>query len=263
MFFFRVLCLVWLLSAAQPSLLPDHAMAQSREEISQEFDKINAALISRDKAFFRTNPLTQTMKDNVDATLDKAFAELPPGVPVETHLGSLSWKSFSSLTKDKSYTDWEAVYQHQFTEGWAVVSIRLRTEDGNTQMTRLLISRVPNDLRVVHAFTLHGKPVWRLLFFAVTCLAPVFMIVTLIVAVRERRQLKWWFLWAVFIVIGIGAVRLNWTTGDLFISPFTVGLLGAGFVRSSDLSPWTIALYLPVGAGLFWIKRARRSDAST
>lgn len=259
MFFRRVMCLLCLLSAVHLSLPADRAMAKSWEDISPEFDKINAAVLARDKAFIRANVDPKILTESFDADLDKAFAELPQGAPVETHIGSARSQSFSSLTKDKSYTDWEAVYQHEFTQGWAVVSIRLHTEDGKTQITRLLISRVPNDLRVIHAFSAAGKPIWQLIFLAVMVLTPIFIIVTLIVAIRERRQLKWWFLWAVFIVIGIGAVRLNWTTGQIHISPLTVGALGAGSNRFGDLSPWILVLYPPVGALLFWIKRARRS----
>ena len=261
MFFYRAICLLCLLSATCLGLPPGPVMAQGQDDIFREFDRINAAVIARDKAFFVANAQTEILKESFDANLGKAFAELPPGSPIETHLGSFRSQSFSSLTKDKSFTDWEAVYQHQFTEGWAVVSIRLRTEDGKTQITRLLISRVPNDLRVIHAFRLQGKPVWRLMFLAVASLVPIFIIVTLIVAVRERRELKWWFLWSVFIVMGIGAVRLNWTTGSIFISPFTMGIFGAGFIRAGDLAPWIMVIYPPVGACLFWIKRARRRGA--
>ena len=67
------------------------------------------------------------------------------------------------------------------------------------------------------------------------------------------RHGKW--LWAIFTLLGIGTVSLNWTTGQMTIEPVAVRLLGmrAGWV--DQYSPFVITLSVPLGAIVFLAKR--------
>ena len=73
---------------------------------------------------------------------------------------------------------------------------------------------------------------------------------------------KW--LWILFILIGVGKVAINWTTGEWQVSPLSIQLLSAS-VFNDGRRTLTVAVSVPVGAILFLFRRRlpiRQDDAT-
>ena len=84
-------------------------------------------------------------------------------------------------------------------------------------------------------------------------LIPVFIIVTLIFAVRYKLTQKW--LWIIGILIGFMKITINWTTGQVGFRLIGISILGADFFKFGNIAPWILSFSLPFVAILFWIKR--------
>jgi hypothetical protein len=65
---------------------------------------------------------------------------------------------------------------------------------------------------------------------------------------------KW--LWLIFIVLGIGKLVVNWTTGQVFFSELAIQL-PAGGAGAQAYGPWQVYASIPLGAITFLIRRKR------
>jgi hypothetical protein len=65
---------------------------------------------------------------------------------------------------------------------------------------------------------------------------------------------KW--LWLIFIVVGIGKLFVNWTTGQVFFTPLAIQLPPAG-ANAQLYGPWLVYVSIPLGAIIFLIMRKR------
>ena len=63
--------------------------------------------------------------------------------------------------------------------------------------------------------------------------------------------------WVAASLIGVSAVYVNWTTGEVSSQLFTVQLFSAGAVRASEFAPWILAFSFPVGT-LIALERYRK-----
>jgi len=96
--------------------------------------------------------------------------------------------------------------------------------------------------------TLRGKPWWQDLFLAYVILAPL-MMAAAFWKVVSTPGLRWKWLWAAAAFLGVGAMQMNWTTGQFLWQPITVNLIGAGLRRgASAFSPWMLSATVPIGA---------------
>jgi len=75
----------------------------------------------------------------------------------------------------------------------------------------------------------------------------------LVVCIRTPFKGRKWP-WVLFILVGIGRIAVNWSTGDWFISPVHFQLLGAS-ISAPFYGPWTVAVSIPLGAIMFLIMR--------
>ncbi len=68
---------------------------------------------------------------------------------------------------------------------------------------------------------------------------------------------KYWALWLVFIVFGIGSVSLDLTSGEITADLLHLTLLGAMFAKdvSGQTGDWVVSLSAPIGA-LLWFARS-------
>ena len=88
---------------------------------------------------------------------------------------------------------------------------------------------------------------------ALAVAAPLFSLYALVLCVRTRLRGKKW-LWIVAILLGVGALSVNWTTGQWNFQPAYVQLLSAS-ATASPYGPWVISVSVPLGAILFVLRR--------
>ena len=70
------------------------------------------------------------------------------------------------------------------------------------------------------------------------------------------------FLWFLFIIVGVGKLTMNWTTGQLTTHPLAFQLLGASYFRPGLYGPWLFSASWPLGAVIFYFRRKRLQIAS-
>lgn len=99
-----------------------------------------------------------------------------------------------------------------------------------------------------YRFSLVGKSPLHYAVFAGVVAVPLFTLFTSGWALFRRR----WG-WAVLVLFGLGALKLNWATGAWGIQPIYFNLLGAGFMKAgSAFAPWIFTVGVPLPAILFW-----------
>lgn len=221
------------------------------EEVRKKLNLINDAIISRDHGALRRSMVTTSMSDEeFAAKLDEVFVYLPGSTFVNRELAEYS-KFWLKTAGGTDRTTYSAGYQYEYTDGWAYVALQLTVENGNTVLHRLNITRLTQSLRELNGFTFAGKGAVHYVVFALAILIPIFIIATFVTCFR-MRNLKRRKRWLAFILLGVGGVALNWTTGASAINILSVGILGAGFFMASALAPVMFKVWFPLGAVLFW-----------
>jgi len=147
-------------------------------------------------------------------------------------------------------------YQYEFTNAWILATLTIDTMDEQKQVFGINVNPIPKSLGELNAFSFAGKGLkhYGMLFGAVAI--PAFMLFSLVVCVRTKMKKRKW-LWIIFIILGIGSLTLNWTTGQLSINPLNLQLLGAGCYKPGLYAQWTISIAFPLGALLFLLRRKK------
>ena len=205
------------------------------EEVRKKLNLINDAIISRDHGALRRSMVITSMSDEeFAAKLDEVFVYLPGSTFVGRELAEFNkfWLKTASGTDRTTYN---AGYQYEYTDGWVYVALQLTVENGNIALHRLNITRLPQSLRELNAFTFAGKGAVHYVVIALAVLIPVLVIATFVTCFR-MRNLKRRKRWLAFILLGVGGVALNWTTGASTLNILSVGILGAGFFMASATS---------------------------
>ncbi len=147
------------------------------------------------------------------------------------------------------------LYQLEFPRSWYTAELAIVSDDGRQKVIRFHLNRMTASLAETNRFTFRGKGAIHYVILLNVIGLPVFILYALIQCVRTRIKRKW--LWIPFILIGIGEVTANWTTGQIRLQPLAVHLLGAGFARWGLYGPWMVSVAFPLGAVLFLKKRRK------
>ena len=163
---------------------------------------------------------------------------------------------YNSHTFNREPTRYNLSYQYGYTDRWIIVNVAFRTlPDGKEEVFGLNVyDPMSQPLQEVHRFNLENKEVIHFVFLFCTVIIPLFILSTLVAAVRTKfRKRKW--LWIIFILFGLMQFSLNWTTGQVGWKLLNFQLFGAGALTASPYAPWILSFSIPVGSILFWIKR--------
>jgi hypothetical protein len=189
------------------------------------------------------------------AKLEEVARYFPPGDPRSVELvGARVW-----IAPGESTTN--LTFQYEFEQGWVAAAVVLNREDGGPpRVTGIHVNRLPDSLQRINAFTLSGKRASHYAFLLAAIGIPLFIIATLVACVRTRDLRRKWR-WILFILVGFGAVTLDWTTGQIRFAPLSIRLLGAGAVAASPYAPWHVTVSFPLGALTFVALRLRSRRA--
>ena len=149
-------------------------------------------------------------------------------------------------------------YEHQFADRWIVTTVGLQeSKHGYVSIYNFrTMNPTQESIVTLNQFSLKNKSITQYLFFAATCLVPVFVLTSFVVAIFTKFPRRKW-LWLIFILLGLFKFIMNWHTGELSFSLLNINLLGFSLQSDSVISPWYVAFSLPVGSVLFWLKRSR------
>ena len=160
-----------------------------------------------------------------------------------------------SILSIKGERHTKLTYQLEFPNSWYTSDISIVTHGSVRKVIRFYLNKIPNSLEEINKFTLKEKTYFHYLILINAIGIPIFVIYSLIICVKSKIKRKW--LWIPFILIGIGALNLNWTTGQIGIELIGFRIPGAGIVKYGLYSPWILSISFPLGAILFLNKRKK------
>lgn len=234
-------------------------------------DSPKSPAVPKDETRFAEEFLTQLRKKNYpyvksllgedlsremsDDELDKIADYFRKGDLISTEfIGSKArtWKG----VLHKGYS-----FEYRFTDGWNLASVVITKKGDEIQVSGMHVYQTPATRSEINSFSLSGKSARHYGILALAVGAPIFILITLVYCIKTPiKKGKW--LWVIFILVGIGAIRINWTTGDCAFNLVNVQLLGAGIVTVGANAPWVLTASFPLGAVMFWCKRRKLIESA-
>jgi hypothetical protein len=185
------------------------------------------------------------------ATLAKMAAFFPGGEPTSvTLVGAHSIHGPQSSTVNLTF-------EYEVAGKWLLSNVAIKKHDGVKTIVGFNVYPQSAALETQNRFTLRGKSPVQYAVLAMAVVVPLFTLWALVNCIRTKLKGRKWP-WIVFILIGIGRLAVNWTTGAWGISPFFVQLLGVS-AFAPLYGPWTLGVSLPLGAAVFLLARRNLS----
>jgi hypothetical protein len=189
------------------------------------------------------------LKDsNTHGTLASMAAMFPAQEPLSAKV--VGFRGFFGNIKRTEIT-----LEYEFPQKWLLVEVAMQKSGEVTTITGFHITPIADSLENLNRFTLVGKGTtqYAVLLFAV--LTPLFTLCVFVLCIKTRMGKKKW-LWLIFILLGIGKVIVNWTTGQAFFTPLAIQVPAAG-ANAQPYGPWLVYVSIPLGAILFLSMRKR------
>ena len=189
------------------------------------------------------------LKDsNLHGTLASMAAMFPAQEPVSTKV--VGFRTFFGNAQGTEIT-----LEYEFPQKWLLAEVVTQTSDGVRTIVGFHVTPIADSLENLNKFTLVGKGATQYGILSLAVLAPLFSLYVFVVCIKTRMGKKKW-LWLVFILLGIGKLIVNWTTGQVFFTPLAIQLPPAG-ANAQLYGPWLVYVSIPLGAILFLIMRKR------
>lgn len=183
-----------------------------------------------------------------DAQLSEWAAGFPKGEPRSVKVVGANTHIWSGERR------YDLTYEYEFEGKWLVANVVLRKHgDKQARIVGLHAQLFDRSLEQMNAFTFRGKGGLHFLMLFLAVMSPLVSIAACITCIRtpiRRRKV----LWALFTLVGVTTVHLNWTTGQLNFVPVSFQIFGASAFAPA-YGPWTLGVSLPLGAIIFFFRR--------
>lgn len=190
---------------------------------------------------------------NVRATLAQMEALIPPQEPTSvTVVGSQTYKV---ITNGKTSITANIALQYEFPDKWLLINVATTKTETGTSVTNFNVNPIADSLENMNRFSLSGKKPLHYLILALAIIIPIFIVYTLVLCVQTKMGKRKW-LWVLFILFGIGQFRLNWTTGQWWLSPLSIQTFGAN-AFAPLFGAWMLSVSVPAGAIAFLLRRKK------
>ncbi len=219
---------------------------EESEFARQRLEEVRA----RDFDYVKSHLDSTMLVPNIDEKLNGLADLFPEGELVSTEIIG------SSVYIEGSTWIGNFTFEYQFEVGWAVANFALKRDNGKTTVVGLNVHRTEASQRELTAFSLTNKSFVHYIVLLIAVVVPVFIVVTLFFCIKTPIPKRKW-LWVLLVLLGFGAISINWTTGEYAMRLLSANLLGASAFAAGPHAPWVITAAFPLGAILFWIKRRR------
>jgi len=151
--------------------------------------------------------------------------------------------------------------EYEYEEKWLLADVSIKRGNVLPTITSFRVTPIANSLESINSFNFAQKSVSHYIILGLAIIGPIFCVYVLSVCLRTKCQrLKW--LWAVFILFGVGRLAINWTTGEMALTPFAVHIPCASATEVPAYGPWVVSISLPLGAILFLLKKIGNLDSA-
>ena len=138
-------------------------------------------------------------------------------------------------------------YEMRATRGWLGATVTTMDSAATWAILGIHVEPLRGELSRLNAFTLSDRSAAQYLGLAAVVVLTAFTLgVAIFLATRRQFPKRW--RWVFLSLLGVGAVYVNWTTGDVSSSFAMVQLFAASAVRPNEFSPWVLSFSFPLGA---------------
>ena len=149
-----------------------------------------------------------------------------------------------------------ATYEYGYPDRYLIVRTGIfKPVTGPAMVNTFYVDVTPMSAVRANAFRLDGKAPRQYGFLLLAIAAPLIVVIALI-SLAGSQRVRHKALWMVGMVIGLGALTMNWTTGALgaralFVDPFGLWVLHA----DTPAAPWMITASVPLVALIYLLLR--------
>lgn len=215
---------------------------------------------------FATGFITNIHNGNIDTCLTQVSPEMNNEngrqflLKANSKIQTFAIDSFSIINASKTsllgkngFTNYWIEYEYKLGTEFIYFTFGISNENQKLTVTAFDAKILDNSLSKTYAFSLRNKGIVHYIFLCFIILIPIFIIVTLIAAIRTKMQRKG--LWLIGIIFGFLKLSINWTTGQIGYSLINFSILGAGFSKQGNSAPWILSFSIPIVAIIFWYKK--------
>ncbi|MCQ2589572.1 MAG: hypothetical protein MJ179_04030 [Treponema sp.] len=226
-------------------------MSKLTPDADEEFIQTMFTAIQKNNYDFFLNNCNSDLQQEITV---EAFENLANYIPAGEYISCTQIGYQTYRTDDKKLA--KLSYEYKYAEDkFLSMSFTYEKNDSRKLLTYVYLVVTTETLKAQHKFTFKGKTFAHVIFFLLAIIIPVYIIFMFVLCLRQKK-FKNKALWAIWILLGIIAFEINWTTGALRFSLLSVYLLGCG-ISCTPYNPIYITIAIPFGALLFWFKKYR------
>lgn len=194
--------------------------------------------------------LTEMNTDNGRKFLQNCYSKINS---LSLDSGKIINANKTTLLGRDGFTNYWIDYEYNTNNNFLYFKIGIREQEGILAVTAFDGTILKEPLSKTLSFTFQDKGIKHILFFCFFILVPVFILFTLVFAIKTKLNKKW--LWIIGILLGFTRFSINWATGQIGFRLLSFSIIGFGFSRSGNVAPWILSFAIPVVSIIFWIKR--------
>lgn len=184
---------------------------------------------------------------NIQDTLGRMAAMIPPEGPKSIKVvGAHTFRG-----PDVSRTN--ITLEYEFPSKWVLADVTTQKKEGSFTVVGFHVTPIADSLENLNKFTLVGKGKVQYFVLMLAILATLFSLYALVLCMRAKNIKNKW-LWVIFVLVGVGKLAVNWTTGEWGFQTIAFQI-PCGTASAQLYGPWVVAVSLPLGAIVFMLHR--------
>lgn len=228
---------------SQAALLQKFASAEDQATAKKYVDDLRTGRYAEIEAVADPSIKGPTMR----GTLEQMAGLIPDEEPSSIKLVG------AETTKGPGGTIKNLTFEYGFGDKWLLVNLATQSRADVFTIVGFNVYPQAQSLADGNRFGLTGKTPGQYLILALAILLPLLTLYALILCARTKMVRGKW-LWIVVILLGVGKVAVNWTTGEWQVTPLAIQLLSVS-AFTAGYGPWVVAVSVPLGAILFLFRR--------
>jgi len=143
--------------------------------------------------------------------------------------------------------------------GWVFVQSSIQTVHGSAVITGIRVQPSSESIESINAFTFANLGISQYAALLLALLVTAFTLYAVVSCLRAKIGGQKW-LWLLLMLINVGNVDLNWTTGHWSFKTLSIHFGIPPFpanVTCTAYGPWMVVLTVPLGALVFLLLQSR------
>ncbi len=208
-------------------------------------EKIYLALQKKDHTYIRLNASEQILSEDFESKIAAIALQVPEQDYINKTIVGAQRHEFNNMANVV------LSIQYTYADQYVLANFNFHQKDSNYLILGINIQPSAVSLAEHHAFTFKGKGLVHFVILLYFIAVLVFTVWTFNEC-RKFKPLKHRKKWLFFILLGLGNLQINWTTGQIFLQVIYIQLFSLSFT-TGPYSPWVFGVSLPIGAIMFWM----------